>query len=385
MQTYKKLFLVALIMLPLIAGAQSVEPTNLEIKEAFKYYKNVTPNISVPKVVEVSFTQDFFALPVFAVYNITTATFEPSWFSVGKVETKSYVKAPEGIGAPEALIDGNYRTYLEFPVSSDRSYDRAEVVFVFDEPITASSLSFALDNYVALPARVSVSAEVNGQDYIVLALTRPLGEQEIFPKTTSAVWRVVFEYVQPLRITEMKFHNVSADQIITRSLRFLAQPGQTYQIYFDADRHIQFTTKEKGNLSSNQGVIFASASLPISNPVYKPADADKDARPDMEDNCISVSNYDQADEDQNGRGDACEDYDRDGILQAEDNCPDVPNRNQEDTDRDGAGDNCDDSDNRLTEKMPWLPWAGIGVAGVVLLGLFIIALKHKNTTSTPEL
>jgi hypothetical protein len=35
-------------------------------------------------------------------------------------------------------------------------------------------------------------------------------------------------------------------------------------------------------------------------------------------------------------------------------------------------------DNRITERMPWLPWAAIIFTAVVILILFIFALKHKK-------
>jgi hypothetical protein len=93
---------------------------------------------------------------------------------------------------------------------------------------------------------------------------------------------------------------------------------------------------------------------------------------------VSIANSDQKDEDENGRGDACEDYDRDGVLNANDNCRDIPNVYQQDVEKDGIGDACDSKDNRITERMPWLPWVGIGIAGLVIFGLFAITIKHKK-------
>lgn len=55
----------------------------------------------------------------------------------------------------------------------------------------------------------------------------------------------------------------------------------------------------------------------------------------------------QADRDQDGVGDACDnnvDKDRDGIQDNVDNCPDLPNADQLDCDGDGNGDLCDDDD-----------------------------------------
>jgi hypothetical protein len=72
------------------------------------------------------------------------------------------------------------------------------------------------------------------------------------------------------------------------------------------------------------------------------------------DNCIDTANPDQADDNANGLGDACDacgafpfdDPDSDGICEPNDNCSFTPNPAQTDTDGDGAGDLCDlDDDN----------------------------------------
>lgn len=63
------------------------------------------------------------------------------------------------------------------------------------------------------------------------------------------------------------------------------------------------------------------------------------------DNCPSHHNPDQADNDGDSAGDACDsDDDNDGVLDTNDNCPFVSNGNQADTDLDGIGDACDVSD-----------------------------------------
>ena len=60
-----------------------------------------------------------------------------------------------------------------------------------------------------------------------------------------------------------------------------------------------------------------------------------------DDNCPTVANLDQADSNNNGTGDACEDDDEDGAFNPEDNCPSDLNEEQEDADEDGVGDVCD--------------------------------------------
>ena len=56
-----------------------------------------------------------------------------------------------------------------------------------------------------------------------------------------------------------------------------------------------------------------------------PTDTDQDGIPDPTDNCPNTPNPDQADFDQDGKGDACDpDMDNDGIPNATDQCPNTP-------------------------------------------------------------
>jgi len=71
-------------------------------------------------------------------------------------------------------------------------------------------------------------------------------------------------------------------------------------------------------------------------------DTDADGILDNIDNCPSISNEDQADFDEDGIGDVCDDDDdNDGVLDEIDNCPLMANSDQLDTDNDGIGDVCD--------------------------------------------
>jgi hypothetical protein len=77
-------------------------------------------------------------------------------------------------------------------------------------------------------------------------------------------------------------------------------------------------------------------------------DSDGDGIQNADDNCPNTANPDQADEDNDGIGDVCDedtpgqgDPDNDGIITAEDNCPTVANPGQEDGDNDEVGDACD--------------------------------------------
>ncbi len=93
-------------------------------------------------------------------------------------------------------------------------------------------------------------------------------------------------------------------------------------------------------------------------------DQDSDTIPDSADNCPTISNYYQEDDDNNGIGNACDGYyadnDADGVQNYIDNCPAMANAGQENLDRDQYGDACDsdiDGDrisNTLEEKYDFL-------------------------------
>ena len=89
---------------------------------------------------------------------------------------------------------------------------------------------------------------------------------------------------------------------------------------------------------------WAETKALFENPIINdPEDKDGDGVKDAVDNCPDTYNKDQADLDNDGKGDLCDDdIDGDGINNDVDNCPTTANADQADRDNDGIGDVCDD-------------------------------------------
>lgn len=364
------------LFLLFVAGSASAQ--SADIVRAYHSYKDIPASaigILVPTVVEVPFDGDVMSREEFAV--LATDGFLPSYFV--RASSPTYFAATSDGGTNvSAMTDGSNRTYASFGVPGDRAV-RTVIRLRAAEPVLSSALTFSLDANVALPNMVAVSA---GSDNTVVVAERVLDSTVVrFPETRAADWTVTFTHVQPLRINELRFEERSVRG--SRSLRFLAQPGRSYRIYFDPDRTVLVPRGESGDLANSRDVRKLSPVPSVQNAAYVPADTDDDGIPDVRDNCASVANPDQADIDGNGLGDACQDFDRDSVSNVRDNCPDAPNIRQEDTDGDGIGDACDDEESRLTEKYAWIPWVGIGFAAAVIFVLFGLAVRSKPPEDGP--
>jgi hypothetical protein len=226
-----------------------------------------------------------------------------------------------------------------------------------------------------------VYAEIDGEQQVLLAPTRSYGygTKITFPETTARSWQVYFTYTQPLRIAEASFVPNDPKKISQQTVWFLAQPDETYTLYADAKSPNNLPKPERIQLTDDETIVQVMQPLALMpNPLYVPVDNDEDGVVDEKDNCAHVYNPEQIDLDDNGHGDACEDFDRDGHINSEDNCPNDPNRRQRDEDGDGIGDVCDGEESRLTEKHQWLPWAGLGFALLVLATMFTVVLRGRQ-------
>lgn len=351
-----------------------------DVLEAFTHVKALAPvNVTVPSVVEVPLGSDVSGKNTFAVYEESSNRFIPYHIEETYVKNPARVDAYSGNVNDYMLTDGVLDNGIDYFLTETQT-SVATIVLTTDVPIESSSFILELDQYVALPTQVSLTARVDGIDRMIVAPLQPASKIVTFPKTTSDRWTITLGYSQPLRINEVRLIEDAVEQNATRGIRFLAQPLSSYRIYHNPDRMVSIQTIERGNLRDDTNVLSLPEIPSTYNQMYRQADIDGDGVVDLRDNCVQIVNADQIDVDRNGRGDVCDDYDRDGVIQLNDNCPNHANREQTDTDGDGIGDICDEEESRFTEKYPWVPWAGMGIAALVLGVLFLlVASAPKNT------
>ncbi len=380
MTRYAWLCVVALFGGVCIAHAQrpAWQPATQVDTTAFRYVMQVPAvDIAVPTVVEV---------PLFdgrtdtgeIIVRSADGTFGPALYHHA-FESTPFTVSSDDVPSTAAMYDGRPDTYVAFPFTEGQT-NSVSFVIREDEPQIVNGFTVDVPVNVTLPdmVRITKLASSAGEQPTTLVSQRRMNGRTVsFPETTIGTLLVEFTLSQPLRISEVAVNVVSHMQ--TEGIRFLAQPHQSYTVYLSPDR-VYGTVPSGGVNLLGEAVVLDGSNGPITpNPAYAPADRDGDGVPDQRDNCPSVVNPDQADIDHNGTGDACDDFDHDGVLNVRDNCPTTPNRDQMDTDGDGIGDACDTVENRFTERNPWVPWAGMGIAVVVLIGLLALTVRREHT------
>lgn len=348
-------------------------------QSSFKKVIDIPPaGVPVSTVVALPLVEQVSRQEQFLVYEVNSGSFIPSYLDNKTVTQKYLTNVTTQPSALRAflLTDEDEDTYVEFPVLGE-GLNSVTVLVQTNRVIETSKLSVKLSQYVALPNTVTIKAGLKTSQTLrtIIAQKTMDGTLVTFPKTTAEIFEITFTHAQPLRITELDFWEDSLMGEMQQSLRFLAQPGYSYQVYYDADRTISIQLPESGNLRSDEGIFQLPVYSSRQNEQYVPSDIDGDGVRDVFDNCVQVPNTDQADIDRNGRGDTCDDFDRDGVMNNVDNCINQPNRSQSDDDYDGIGDACDAQESRFTESNPWIPWIGIGTALTVILTLFVLVAR----------
>ncbi|MBD3330460.1 hypothetical protein GF354_02920 [Candidatus Peregrinibacteria bacterium] len=369
-----KNFLITLILLLFVsmpAFAQADSAPDLSVFESVSEIE--VPDIVLPTRVKVSLDK----LQEFGVAVIETESQTPQ--PIAEIRSYEFVgaKASQSSvlkGSLNALTDNNCETNAEFDLDKDGG--TAYVVLESDKPITSSHIDFYLEKNIALPHMIELKAEVDGEMVTVFAKDYLNTSYLDFPETTSKKWRIEFWHSQPLRICEISLMERISEAPGLVEIVWLARPGESYKLYTDKAAYSYVSTGESGDLLSNpEEILDAEILSKKENPLFIPPDTDNDGIKNQLDNCVNTPNPDQADKDDNGRGDACEDHDGDSVINLKDNCPDHPNASQKDTDGDGIGDVCDAEESRTTERLPWLPWTAMGLSALVVLVIVFHTIK----------
>lgn len=381
------------ILAPLANAQQYMPPSGVRIMERPRAtdYEDTTayqerldvrmPAIEVPTVVEVPVVTPLLRSKSFLVTENETGRSVPSYLNEQYSVTPTLITANTSDVTQHSpnLIDGDARTGVSFALPESHIGRTTITLSAANgvETIETSALRFVLERNVSLPTMIEIRAkDQSGAERIVLAKTRMVDTYVAFIPTRAHEFIVDLEYAQPLKINELTLIQDDPERSVYRSIRFLAQPGLTYKIYGEPDRPVMNFMSLDGDLRSSEGVRMLEHHTFMSNEWFVPADSDKDGISDVADNCPFIENIDQRDIDRNGNGDVCDDFDRDGVGNSTDNCMNLPNRDQADEDGDGIGNICDAAESRLTERLPWVPWAGMGIAGLVLLGLFVVVARR---------
>ncbi len=381
-----QLFSRILVALVLIGTSTTVFAD--QYTDIFSAFKNVhrieAQSIIVPTLVALPVEIDVTDSNVRALYEEKTDSFIPHRVEEIYTIEPLPMRVSSGNANDWALTDNNIQTGATFDIT-ENPQNAVFITMRFDEPVTSSSFELELDRYVSLPTTISITGSLDGYSRVIVA-ERPMTDTQIFfPQATASEWVVRLTYAQPLRLSEVRLSQDAAEMSVQRHIVFLAQPESRYRLYFNADRYVAVQTIEAGsfaNLREARRILPAPIEM---NAMYTESDTDRDMIPDLRDNCVQVANPDQTDIDKNGRGDLCDDYDGDGRTQSQDNCPMVANAGQSDEDGDGIGDACDSEESRLTEQYTWVPWAGMGIAVLVLIILTIlVAMNPKRPEEIPQ-
>lgn len=385
---YKTLLLCALL-LPLSVGAQETTKNPLSDRDKSLFQQKaeiVIPQRTVPIVVDVEVPFAPATPDTHVVVDNATAVPQPSIVMTRRkkqgvtfdVSTKN-----KQIRSPQAMFDGSVETFAEFPFS-ERYDAKGRIIAqtaIFDvvasRPIDTDGFTINVGPHITLPQSIRVSAiQDDGSERLLLPRKNVYNAHVSFPRITADHFRIEITYRDVLRIHEIFFKEFGAPISQVEHVRFIAQPGASYSIYYNADHYVKIDAGETPQLQRESRPTRATLT-PMRNDFYHMADTDDDGVNDANDNCVTTPNPDQIDKDTNGIGDACEDFDRDGIINQKDNCPNVPNRAQKDIDADGVGDVCDDTENRFLARYPWLPTATIILVGAIVVMLIVLTLKKK--------
>lgn len=366
----------------------SQEPT----QEVISVYQTVsrieTPEFEIPTVVRVDVMADTLAYQDWKkllLVEESTQTIQPIQVQSNTL-SQVITRIEDGQEIQDESLQPENNSGFLFPFDKENEENTYTIQVSYTQPIMTEQLDLNFDTNVVSPFELTLSYEdIETKEDIVL-FNRKRISSNLTPilYTSASEFTLVFYYDQPIQLNSISLAR-SIQNTISRSVYFLARPGETYALYSEPAGTVRdYREPEEGNYLSKANSAVPVTLLPDeSNPDYIPPDEDNDGVINTEDNCIDVPNPDQEDLNRNGKGDACDDFDTDGVINARDNCIDVPNSRQIDTDGDGVGDKCDTEESRILERYVFLPWIGVafGLSAVFLL-LFLTLRKERQKNKT---
>jgi hypothetical protein len=332
-----------------------------------------------PQVFEVTFPQTIGS----GIYLVDAAEGKVQPFVYKNVtEQVSFSVKKDGVG-DRNLTDGNTYTGTDFfMLPEGNTYQYSEIEITLTKPTVLTGVRLKLSSNSDSPRTVTVKGidSTIGQDQVVFVNQAAYQPVFDFPSQTISKLVITVGFNESIRLSEIELVEPVSPTSTQSVIRFLGKPQTDYVLYANKDPQQSITqhSSEAGNLFARSD--FKAIQLPVAeaNPYYQAADRDGDGLTDALDNCPVYANANQADANSNGIGDVCEDFDSDSVDNAVDNCPEDPNTNQRDSDGDSLGDKCDGQESRFTEQNPWLPWAAMGLTGVIIAGLFYSVLHSAK-------
>ncbi|MBZ9630019.1 thrombospondin type 3 repeat-containing protein [Salegentibacter sp. LM13S] len=253
-------------------------------------------------------------------YHIYDTADKPSYFRIIR-KPATYANLTGNVDVAEAPgIPEDYS--IEFSIEEGKTWN-----------VTPTDGSYQVD----LPTGFEYSISLEGADGYIISNDTSL---EVTESTTT----------HDITIEKVEIYSVTGsitgldEKIGDLGLTFTPDPGAdglyvpkpvidtdagTYSVKLEPN--IEYTIESEGvvgyYIPENKLEITGEATHDI---VFEPkpegpyGDIDNDGILNADDNCVSTPNPDQADSDNDGVGDVCEDDDGDGIINYEDNCPDTP-------------------------------------------------------------
>lgn len=334
--------------------------------------KNIS--VSQPAIVEIN------GLPYNSTYFLATdkgEAVQQQFQSTRKtkiVQPKQVVACIKDCNNAPSLADADESTTFDFPLVTS-GVQNGTIKIVYAEPLETDTIVFRTTSDSYIPSTFTLT--IDGKR----VLNTMYGTQARFPKMKAQIIEIAFDYNQPIRFMEVGVGTVEKE-VVTNAIRFVYQPNTSYVLYQNATEGREDTPIPAINLFMNKKEFDASLGDVEKNPTYivkvfKEKDSDGDAIVDSVDNCPMQQNNNQADSNENGIGDVCDDYDYDGVPTYRDNCSMIINKDQMDKDRDGMGDVCDVEESRITEKYVWIPWLVFAVVFAGIMSMIYVTMKKK--------